>query len=116
MEKEYMARIKNDYFYLEKVIKDIQYLLNATKGVTKEQLEENETLLDSVMFRFIQISENLKRVLEDFKNINNHIPWNLIIALRNKIVHEYGKMDLTVIYDVLQNDLNMLLIDIKKIA
>lgn len=48
-----MDRIKDDKYYLEKVVKDIKHLLRVTKDVWKTELEENETLLDSVMFRFI---------------------------------------------------------------
>lgn len=103
-----MVRVKDDKYYLEKVITDIKYLLRVTKDVSKEELEDNETLLDSVMFRFIQISENLKRVSEDLRKSNPNIPWYQVIGLRNKIVHEYGKIDLTTIYEVLKHDLNEL--------
>lgn len=54
-----MVRAKDDKYYLEKVLVDIKYLLRVTKDVSKEELEDNETLVDSVMFRFVQISENL---------------------------------------------------------
>lgn len=110
-----MDRIKDDKYYLEKVVKDIKYLLRVTKDVSKTELEENETLLDSVMFRFIQISENIKRLTKELKNDNPHIPWVLVIGLRNRIVHEYGKVDITVIYDVLKENLNELYKDLKEL-
>lgn len=110
-----MDRIKDDKYYLEKVVKDIKYLLRVTKDVSKTELEENEILLDSVMFRFIQISENIKRLTEKFKNDNPHIPWVLVIGLRNIIVHEYGTIDITVIYDVLKENLDELYKDLKEL-
>ena len=108
-----MDRAKDDKYYLEKVITDIKYLIRVTKDVSKEELEDNETLLDSVMFRFIQISENLKRVSDDLRENNPNIPWHQAIGLRNKIVHEYGKIDLTIIYDVLKHDLDNLYKELK---
>lgn len=108
-----MDRAKDDKYYLEKVITDIKYLIRVTKDVSKEELEDNETLLDSVMFRFIQISENLKRVSDDLRENNPNIPWHQVIGLRNKIVHEYGKIDLTIIYDVLKHDLDNLYKELK---
>lgn len=110
-----MVRLKDDKYYLEKVLKDISYLLRVTKDISKEQLEKNEMLQDSVMFRFIQISENLKRVSNELRELNNQIPWNQVIGLRNKIVHEYGRIDLTIIYDVLKKDLNKLYVDLKEL-
>lgn len=73
-------------------------------------------MLDSIMFRFIQISENLKRVNDNTKETNTHIPWALIIGLRNKIVHEYGRIDLLIIYEVLKNDLTKLYNAINKVV
>ncbi len=67
------------------------------------------------MFRFIQISENLKRLSSELRDLNNQIPWNQVIGLRNKIVHEYGRIDLTIIYDVLKKDLNKLYKDLKEL-
>lgn len=110
-----MDRLKDDKYYLEKVLKDIKYLLRVTKDISKVVLEENETLLDSVMFRFIQISENIKRLTDKLKNDNSHIPWVLVIGLRNRIVHEYGTVDITVIYDVLKENLSELYRDLKEL-
>ncbi len=110
-----MDRVKNDKYYLDKVIKDITYLLKVTKDKNIKELEDNEMLLDSVMFRFIQISENLKRISDDLKINNTHIPWNQIIGLRNKIVHDYGKIDVSIIYEVLKKDLIILLSNFEKI-
>ena len=110
-----MVRLKDDKYYLEKVLKDISYLLRVTKDISKDQIEKNEMLQDSVMFRFIQISENLKRVSNELRELNNQIPWSQVIGLRNKIVHDYGTIDLTIIYDVLKNDLNKLYKDLKEL-
>lgn len=110
-----MDRKKDDKYYLDKVIKDLTYLLKVTGGISKSELENNEMMLDSIMFRFIQISENLKRTTDKIKEDNPHIPWALVIGLRNKIVHEYGRIDLTIIYDVLKNDLATLHDEISKL-
>lgn len=103
-----MARIKNDQYFLEKILNDIAFLLRVTQNITLEELESNEILIDSIMFRFIQISESIKRISNQLKESYQKIPWQLIVGLRNKIVHEYGKIDLTVIYQVLRYDLKEL--------
>lgn len=35
-----MVRLKDDKYYLEKVLKDMSYLLRVTKDISKEQLEK----------------------------------------------------------------------------
>ncbi len=96
---------KNDQYYVEKILKDNKFLLTHTQGMTKEALEKNEVLVDSVLFRFIQISENIKRLTDEFKNKHTEIPWISVIGLRNRIVHDYGEIKLEIIHHTLHNDL-----------
>ena len=56
-----------------------------------------------MMFRLIQISENNKRLSEQFKRIEHpSILWTAVYGLRNRIVHGYGTGDLGIIYDTLK--------------
>ena len=57
----------------------------------------------------IQISENSKRLTDGYKLKKANVPWNSISGLRNRIVHDYGNVDLNVVYDTLKNDIPELL-------
>lgn len=100
-----MVNIKNDAYYINKIVTDLQFIIKHTQGITKDELRQNEVLLDSVMFRLIQVSENSNRLTDGFKARYNEIPWTAIKGMRNRIVHEYGDVDLTVIYDTVTGDL-----------
>ena len=103
-----MAEIKDDAYYLSKVIKDIYHILFHTKDMTRDKLQENEVLLDSVVFRLIQISENMDNVSNDYKERNPEVPWKDIKGFRNRLVHDYGNVNLKFIYDTIQMDLPVL--------
>lgn len=100
-----MDNIKNDAYYIKKILTDIKYLRKKSEGLTLEKLEDDETLCDSVLFRLIQISENTKKLTVDFKAKNNTIPWHAIIGMRNRIVHEYGDVEFDIVYDTLMQDI-----------
>lgn len=100
-----MDNIKNDRYYASKILKDIKFLMKHTKDLTEEEFDKDEVLLDSIMFRFIQITENIKSMSAKFRNDHRNIPWTDIIGFRNKIVHEYGKVDLKIVYDTIKIDL-----------
>ncbi len=104
-----MDNIKNDNFYIEKILEDLRFIVEHTKGITKESLEEDLILLDSMMFRLIQISESAKRLSEEFKDEHSTIPWTAIHGLRNKIVHDYGNVDLDIVFFTLTVDIPDLL-------
>ena len=104
-----MENIKNDSFFAGKISEDLAFIVKHTKDIDKEELGKNEVLLDSMMFRLIQISENAKRLSEDFKATHKDIPWIAIYGLRNRIVHDYGNVDLDVVYSTLKDDIPSLL-------
>lgn len=62
-----MDNVKNDKYYLEKIISDLRFIIEHTKGKTKDEIENNDLLVDSIMFRIIQIAENNSRLSEEFK-------------------------------------------------
>ena len=94
-----MGNVKNDQYYVEKIRTDLKFVIDHTAGKTKEEVEADELLIDSIMFRIIQISENNGKLTDQFKEAHADVPWLAIKGMRNRIVHEYGRMDLTVVYD-----------------
>ena len=100
-----MDNIKNDTYYIAKIIKDIDFIIKNMSSVSVEDFSKNEILQDSMMFRLIQISENAKKLSDTYKMQHSEIPWTDLYGLRNKIVHEYGRVDLGIVYDTLVNDI-----------
>lgn len=69
----------------------------------------NDELIGAVMFRLVQLIENIKKLSNNFKEQNSEIHWGKIIGFRDGIVHEYGKTDFTVVYGTATNDLDQLI-------
>lgn len=111
----YMDNKKTDQYYIKKIVTDLEFIIEHTNGLSQVQLEENEVLVDSVMFRLIQVSENSDKLTTAFKDRYSSIPWRAMKGLRNRIVHEYGNVDLSVVYDTVRNDIPELLRDLKEI-
>lgn len=110
-----MDNKKDDRYYIKKIITDLSFIFEHTEGLTQEELESNEILVDSVMFRLIQIAENSDKLTEDFKSRYTMIPWRAMKGMRNRIVHEYGNVDLAVVYDTVKDDIPELLCKLNEI-
>jgi uncharacterized protein with HEPN domain len=108
-ESRFMDNRKNDLYYTQKITADLAFIVAHTENLSKEEFDRDEVLIDSVMFRLIQISENSDRLTDDFKQRHSHIPWHAIKGLRNRIVHEYGNVDFTIVYDTVKRDIPELL-------
>ena len=106
---EYMDNLKNDNYYISKALSDIEIIETYTKHLQEyEELISDDMLLDAVMFRLIQLIENIKKISHDFKDKHPDIPWGEIIGFRNGVIHEYGKTDYTVVYEIIKRDLSKL--------
>jgi uncharacterized protein with HEPN domain len=108
-----MDNVKNDDYYIRKIKQDLEFIVLHMKNVDLEELNANELLLDSMLFRMIQLSENAKKLSDEYKKARSHVPWNAIYGLRNRIVHDYGNVDLKIVYETLKNDIPELM---KKIS
>lgn len=109
-----MDNIKNDDYYLKKLKTDLEFIVKHMRNIEIEELNIDEILLDSMLFRMIQISENAKRLSDVFKEKHDIIPWHSLSGLRNRIVHDYGNVDLKIVYETLKVDIPELLELLKK--
>ena len=104
-----MDNRKTDDYYISKITSDLRFIIAHTEGILKEDFERDEILQDSVMFRMIQISENADKLTPEFKTEHSDIPWRAMKGMRNRIVHEYGHVDISVVYDTVIHDIPALL-------
>lgn len=103
-----MDNIKDDKYYLGKILSDVSFVILHTKGRSLEEFSQDEVLVDCVLFRLIQIAENAAKLTTAFKSENPLADWQAIGGLRNRIVHDYGKVDLAIIYETVKGDLPQL--------
>ena len=109
-----MDNSKNDAYYIQRIKQDLEFIVLHMKDICIEELNKNEVLLDSMLFRMIQLSENARKLSDTYKDNSRNIPWNAIYGLRNRIVHDYGNVDLNVVFETLKNDIPELLAMISK--
>lgn len=100
-----MDNTKDDKYYLRKIIENIDFILLHTSEMDLQKLKEDEVLVDSVMFRFIQIAEEAQSLSDAFKEKTHSLPWHELSGIRNRIVHAYDIVRVDIVYDTIMNDL-----------
>lgn len=106
---------KTNEYYVKDIITNLDFIIDHMLGKTKEELEQDEVLTDSMVFRLIQISEISKNLSDEFKDEHSDISWNDITALRNRLVHDYGNVDMSIVFDTLTKDIPELKKQIEKV-
>lgn len=99
---------KNDKYYMEKALVEIDAIIRYSKNMSYDEFMQNEQTIDSVLFRLIQLIENIKDISTAYKLEHNEIPWGDIIGFRNGVVHEYGQTNYTTVYEIISRDIYQL--------
>ena len=79
------------------------------KGVTYEEFLKDSKLQRALCMVLEIIGEAARAVSPECKAAHPQVPWGSIVGLRNRIVHEYFRLDLQIIWNIVQNDIPSLL-------
>jgi len=70
--------------------------------------QENKMVRDAVVRQFEIIGEATKRLSQKVKDLNPDLPWRDIEGMRNKLIHEYFGVNMTVVWKTVESDLPIL--------
>ena len=73
-------------------------------GLTWQDFQMNEVLQDAVVRQVSVIGEAARMVSQDTKDAHQEIPWRRIVGMRHRLIHEYSKVDLEMVWDAVEND------------
>ena len=79
------------------------------------QFTVDEKTVDAVARNFEIIGEAANRLPDDFKAQYSDIDWNRIRGFRNRIVHDYFGIDYSIVWNIIENYLPELEVEIRKL-
>ena len=77
-------------------------------GGNKHTFIESRMVQDAVMRNLQTLAESTQRLSGQLKSTEPDIPWDDISGFRNVLTHDYLKLDLELIWQVIENDLKPL--------
>lgn len=106
---------RNYDLFLKDIIDNIEKINNFTEAMNFENFKNDEKTIYAVVRCLEIIGEASSNIPEELKLKYNNIKWRDIKDFRNKIIHKYWGVNLEIIWDIIQNEINKLKIEIKKI-
>lgn len=67
---------------------------------SRQRFDESTTYQNAICMCILQIGELVGHLSDEFKKKNTDIPWHKIRGMRNYVAHEYGSIDLDVVWQV----------------
>jgi len=96
---------RNEQLYIQDILTSIARIQEYTAEMNFEKFANDYKTIDAVIRNFSVIGEAAKNLSEEFKMKNYEIPWNEIIGMRNKIIHEYFGIDEEILWQTIKKDL-----------
>lgn len=94
--------------YLDDIIEAIERIRDYTTELSFETFFNDRKTVDAVNRNLAIIGEAVNRIPEEIKTKYPNIEWLRIIGLRNILIHDYFRVDLEIIWDIIENKLSLL--------
>lgn len=96
--------MERDDIYKQHILDAISAIEEYIQGRTLDDFINDRLLQDGVVRKLEVIGEASKRLSEEFKS-KTGLPWKKITGTKNKLIHDYFKVDLEAVWKTISEDL-----------
>lgn len=102
--------------YLEDIISSLESIEEYTKKMSFDNFIHERKTIDAVVRNLEIIGEAARNMPQEIILKHPNIPWEKMVSMRNKVIHEYFGIDLEILWKTIQEDLPGLKKKIKGIS
>lgn len=106
--KKWLLRVRD-------ILRAISSIQKLTANMVLGDFIAEETVVKAVLYDFIVIGEAARNIPVEVRDRYPQIPWLPMGDMRNVVTHEYFRIDLEIVWDSIQNDLDLLAIQLQKL-
>ena len=106
--------MKEDKVYLHHILNAVNNVEDFIKGIEKAEFIKNALVSSAVIRQLEVIGEAVKKLSFGLKKSYPDVPWRDIAGLRNKLIHEYFGVDLSLVWIIALRDLPALKLVVKE--
>lgn len=106
---------KSPSVYLQHILESTGHIQDFLQSVKVEQFLTNRLVQSAVIRELEIVGEAAGKIEDEFRETYPNIPWRMIVAMRNRLTHEYWDTDLVKIYNICTGELLELKKDIEAI-
>jgi uncharacterized protein with HEPN domain len=91
--------------YLQDIISAGEEILSFTNDMDFKDFFQDTRTIRAVSLNFIIIGEAANSIPDAVQERYSDVPWHLMRAMRNRLVHVYYEVDPKLMWDTIKNDL-----------
>lgn len=97
--------IKREWrFYLDDMLEFSEKVLAYTHGFDQKSFVSNPLVYDASLRNLELIGEAATHIPEEIRTAHPEIPWRMVIATRNRLIHGYLGIDDDILWSIIQDD------------
>jgi uncharacterized protein with HEPN domain len=97
--------LKDESVYLRHILDEIEFLKRISRDRTLADLINDDYFSHAVRSAIEVIGEAANNVPDSVKSEYTDVPWKEMAALRNRIIHGYFRIDYSIVWNVILQDL-----------
>ncbi|HZF02553.1 MAG TPA: DUF86 domain-containing protein [Methylomirabilota bacterium] len=101
--------MRKDNAYLADILDAAKAIRRFIAGISLDDFKANEEKYEAVNRKFEIIGEAARRLSTEAQKKIPEIPWQLVRAMRNILIHDYDDVDLDIVWETAQRDLPKLI-------
>ena len=90
------------------IVRALGLIVEFIEGEDEDSFLHNEMVQSAVLHQFMVVGEATKRLSEDFRNRNDHIKWKQIAGMRDRLIHGYDGVDVSIVWETATSDVPLL--------
>ncbi len=87
---------------------DIAESIEAINAHAAEKTVEERLRRDAILYNLVIVGEAVKALSDEIKARRREIPWRQIAGLRDRLAHEYYRIEMSEIESIIEHDLRPL--------
>jgi uncharacterized protein with HEPN domain len=103
------------HFYISDMLEFAEKVMLYTAGFDQDRFVNSGLTYDATVRNLELIGEAATHIPDDIKEHYSQIPWRLIVATRNRLIHGYLGIDQDTLWSIIQTDIPSLHIQLAEI-
>jgi uncharacterized protein with HEPN domain len=100
------------HFYVADMLEFAEKVVAYTDGLNQEKFVASGLNYDATVRNLSLIGEAATHIPEHVRTFANQIDWRQIIGTRNRLIHGYLGLDNDIIWDIIQNEIPELIVQL----
>jgi uncharacterized protein with HEPN domain len=102
--------------YIDDMIGFAEKVLSYTEGMNQASFISNNLTYDATLRNIELIGEAATHIPDTIRSENSDIPWRMIVATRNRLIHGYLGLDDDILWSIIVDEIPALLSGLRIIS